>query len=127
MSQPITGDIVQPKPDFSREDYLAKAIVSAFGELINNRINDLPHRFKAPEAFAYYMAEIEKSSGGTSNVSQFNIGWGPMPIVVQMMTRTRQHILELVFQGADGMRLFILEIEYGDAVQKAREVLLSWR
>jgi hypothetical protein len=33
--------------------------------------------------------------------------------MLQVTTRPTQNILELVFQGADGMRLFTLEIEYG--------------
>jgi hypothetical protein len=112
----IKGQIVDPKPDYSREDYLAEAIVKAFGDLINQRVNDLPHRFKAPPAFAEYMRETEKMTGGTSNYYQVNIGWGTFPIILRYVTRPQNHILELVFEGSDGMRLFTLEIEYGDAL-----------
>jgi hypothetical protein len=108
----LTGEVKNPEPDFAHEKALAQAIVTAFGELITLRTQDLPHRFKAPPIFAQYMREVEKQSGGSGNFTQVNIGWGPMPIVMQWVTRPRVHILELTFSSPDGMRLFTLEIEY---------------
>lgn len=122
----ITGEVKSPEPDFSREDYLAKAIVTAFGELIQSRTNDLPHRFRAPAAFAEYIADWGTNSSYQHIVPAFGSNHAN-PMVIQMTSRPTQHILEIVFQGGDGMRLFTLEIEYGDAIPKTREVLLSWR
>lgn len=122
----ITGEVKSPEPDFGREDYLAKAIVTAFGELIQSRTNDLPHRFRAPKAFAEYIADWGTNSSYQHIVPAFGSNHAN-PMVIQMTSRPTQHILEIVFQGGDGMRLFTLEIEYGDAIPKTREVLLSWR
>lgn len=122
----ITGEVKSPEPDFGREDYLAKAIVTAFGELIQSRTNDLPHRFRAPAAFAEYIADWGTNSSYQHIVPAFGSNHAN-PMVIQMTSRPTQHILEIVFQGGDGMRLFTLEIEYGDAIPKTREVLLSWR
>lgn len=121
----ITGEVKSPEPDFGREDYLAKAIVTAFGELIQSRTNDLPHRFRAPSSFGAYLADWGVNSTyhsvpiAGSNAANY--------MTMEMTTRPTQRIFEITFQGADGMRLFTLEIEYGDAIPKTREVLLSWR
>lgn len=121
----ITGEVKSPEPDFSREDYLAKAIVTAFGVLIQSRTNDLPHRFRAPASFAAHMEDW----GTNSTYHSIPImGGNPANIMtIQMTTRPTQKVFEMVFTDASGMRLFTLEIEYGDAIPKTREVLLSWR
>ena len=110
----ITGDIVT-KDEFAHENALAKAIVSAFGELITQRTQDLPHRFKAPASFAERMEDWGTNSTyhtvpiyGSNHVNGMTI---------EMTTRPTQKILELVFTAMDGTRLFTLEIEYG-AIQK---------
>jgi ABC-type transporter lipoprotein component MlaA len=117
----LTGEIVTPK-EFAHEQALAKAIVTALGEFMDARTQDLPHRFRAPASFAQYMQDYGVNSTyhsipiyGSSNVNYMTL---------EMTTRPTQKIFEITFQGADGMRLFTLEIEYGDAIQKTREVLL---
>jgi hypothetical protein len=106
----LTGEIVT-KEEFSHEEALAKAIVSALGEFITLRTQDVPHRFKAPAAFAEYMADWGTNSTYHSvpvmgsNSANY--------ITIAMTTRPTQKIFEMIFQGADGMRLFTLEIEYG--------------
>ena len=114
-----SGKIIKQDEDHSKEDYLAKAIVSELGILLSNRANDLPHRFHAPPAFAGYMADIEKNCGGTDSYTQFQIGYSPYPIIVRTTTRPRKHLLEIEFDSADGMRLFTLEIEYNNAIPEA--------
>jgi hypothetical protein len=118
---PITGEIIT-KDEFKHEDYLAKAIVTALGKFLDARTQDLPHRFRAPAAMRQYMDDW-----GTNSTYQFYPLHGSNPanqMTIQVTTRPTQKILEMVFQAADGMRLFTLEIEYGDAIQKTREVLL---
>jgi hypothetical protein len=121
---PITGEIVT-KEEMSHEEALAKAIVSALGEFINLRTQDLPHRFKAPSSLAQYMADWGTNS--TYYMAQVLTSNPANPISLEITTRPTQKILEMVFTSADGMRLFTLEIEYGDAISQKREVLLSWR
>jgi hypothetical protein len=122
---PITGEVKTPEPDFVHERALAKAIVSALGEFIEARTQDLPHRFRAPESFAQYLADWGTNS---TYVSQPIYGGNPSnTMMMQMTTRPTQKIFEIIFTGADGTRLFTLEIEYGDAISQKREVLLPWR
>jgi hypothetical protein len=121
---PIEGQRVKPQ-EFAHEKALAQAVVTALGELLESRRNDLPHRFRAPASFAHYMDDW----GTNSSYHSIPI-YGSSPantMTIQMTTRPTQKILEMIFQAADGMRLFTLEIEYGDAIHKKREVLLSWR
>lgn len=107
----ITGEVKSPEPDFNREDYLAKAIVTAFGELIQSRTNDLPHRFRAPAAFKEYMTDWGTNSSQVHFIPIYGSD-NANPMTIQMTTRPTQKIFELIFQRADGMRLFTLEIEY---------------
>lgn len=106
----ITGDIVT-KDEFAHDKALAAAIMTIFGELLEKRTNDLPHRFRAPRSFAEYMTDW-----GTNTI------YHSVPIhgsnsanymTMELTTRPTQKIFEIIFQGADGMRLFTLEIEYG--------------
>lgn len=106
----FSGDIVT-KEEFAHEEALARAIVSALGDLITARTDDLPHRFKAPRAFAEYIADWGTNSTYQHIVPAFGSNHSN-PMVIQMTTRPTQQILEIVFQGGDGMRLFTLEIEY---------------
>lgn len=118
---PITGDIVT-KTEFDRNKALAEAIATAFGDMLSQRTDDMPHRFRAPKAFGEYM---EDHGVNQSYVQYLQITHNNYPVMLQLTTRPTQKILELVFQSADGMRLFTLEIEY--AVPTSREVLLpSW-
>jgi hypothetical protein len=123
MSQ-ITGEIVT-KDEFAHERAMAQAIVSALGEFLIARTDDLPHRFRAPESFAAHMDDW----GTNSTYHSVPImGGNPANMMtIQMTTRPTQKIFEMVFTDATGMRLFTLEIEYGDAIHKKREVLLPWR
>lgn len=123
MNAPITGDIVT-KTEFDRNKALAEAIATALGEMLIGRTQDLPHRFKAPRAFAEHMEDW-----GTNSTYHSVPIHGSSPangITIQMTTRPQQHIFEMIFQDYSGMRLFTLEIEY-DALPTQRKVLLpSW-
>jgi hypothetical protein len=108
---PIEGHIEVKKDEFAHEKAMAQAIVTALGEFITARTSDLPHRFKAPAAMREYMEDW-----GTNSTYQFYPLHGSNPanqMTIQVTTRPTQKILEMVFQAADGMRLFTLEIEYG--------------
>lgn len=111
----ITGQKVTPD-EFARNKALAEAIATAFGDLITQRVDDMPHRFRAPKAFAELM---EDHGVNQSYVQYLQITHNNYPIMLQITTRPTQKILELVFQSADGLRLFTLEIEY--AVPTPRE------
>jgi ABC-type transporter lipoprotein component MlaA len=117
----LTGEIVTPK-EFAHEQALAKAIVSALGEFMDARTQDLPHRFRAPKLFAEYLTDWGTNS--TYVTTPIYGGNTANQMTLQMTTRPTQHILEIIFTAADGMRLFTLEIEYGDAIQEKRQVLL---
>lgn len=120
----ISGDIVT-KSEFDHNKALAEAIATALGEMLTVRTQDLPHRFRAPASFAAHMEDW-----GTNSTYHSVPIHGASPangMTIQMTTRPTQKIFEMVFQDFAGMRLFTLEIEYGDAVPKKREVLLpSW-
>lgn len=120
MSQPITGEVIISEPDYARERAMAKAIVTALGDLIEARTSDLPHRFKAPSSLKEY---FDKFPVNTSMYHQVQLGNNyANPMLLQITTRPSQNILELIFQGADGMRLFTLEIEYGDRDRHAADI-----
>ena len=109
---PIEGQRVEVKKDeFAHEKAMAQAIVTALGEFITARTSDLPHRFKAPSSLKEY---FDKFPVNNSTYHQLQLGNNyANPMMLQVTTRPSQNILELIFQGADGMRLFTLEIEYG--------------
>lgn len=112
MSQPITGEIVKPE-EYAREKFLAQAIVTALGEFITNRIDDLPHRFKTPSSFGEYMSNWGVNQ--TYHSVPIHGNNAAMYMTMEMTNRPSQGIFEIVFQGADGMRLFTLELEYDRA------------
>lgn len=105
----FTGDVVT-KEEFAHEEALARAIVSALGDLITARTNDLPHRFRAPSSLKEYFDKFPVNNSVYHQVQLGNNYANPM--MLQITTRPSQGILELIFQSADGMRLFTLEIEY---------------
>jgi hypothetical protein len=105
-----------------REDASISTAIKSLADTLSGRASDVPHRFRAPAAFAQYMTDYGVN---TSYVNYLNITQNNNPVQLLLTLRPTQKILELIFQGADGQRLFTLEIEY--AVQEKREVLLSWR
>jgi hypothetical protein len=113
----VRGERVEPKEDFTREDYLAKAIVEALGALFTARTNDLPHRYKVPPALAFYLADQD---WGNEYYQQFQIGYGPAPVNVQIYYRKHKHVMEMQFQGPDGSNLMMLELDWSD-IKEPRE------
>lgn len=97
--------------DLTENASIAKAI-KELADVLSGRANDLPHRFRTPSAFLDYMKQLDYGTN-QSVYHQIAIGYGSAPVMLQITTRPTQKILELVFQGPDGMRLFTLEIEYG--------------
>jgi hypothetical protein len=86
--------------------------IKELADILIGRSNDLPHRFKAPKAFAQYMMDwgVNTTQRSIINIYGSNIS---CPMTMDMTTRPTQKIFEIIFQGADGTRLFTLEIEYG--------------
>ena len=96
--------------DLERNASVADAI-REFMSLLTNRSQDLPHRFKCPKAFAEYMADWGTNSSYYQQI-QIPSSSSANYMSLQMTTRPTQRILELCFIGADGTRLFTLELEY---------------
>lgn len=94
------------------KDASVSEAIKELANILSGRSQDLPHRFRAPALFLDYMKGLDYGTN-QSVYHQIAIGYGPAPIMLQITTRPTQKILELVFQGPDGMRLFTLEIEYG--------------
>lgn len=86
------------------------AAIREFMDLLTNRTQDLPHRFRCPKAFAEYMDDWGVNSTFFTTPVYGSKGSNPMQL--QMTTRPTQRILELCFTAADGTRLFTLELEY---------------
>lgn len=100
------------------KDASVSEAIKELANILSGRSQDLPCRFRAPAAFLEYMKQADFGVN-QSVYHQIQLGYGPAPILLQLTTRPTQKILELCFQGPDGMRLFILEIEY--AVPETRE------
>lgn len=87
--------------------------VKEFSQLLMGRTQDLPHRFKCPASMRKYM----ETGWDTNSVYQHmpvTPGNNANCLYLRMINRPTQKILELEFDGADGMRLFTLELEYGE-------------
>lgn len=94
-----------------QEDASVSNAIKQLASILTGRADDVPHRFRAPSGMAQYMEEYQSN---TSTWHNLPIGYGANSLQLQMTTRPAQKILELIFQAPDGMRLFTLEIEYGD-------------
>lgn len=96
-----------------RKDASVSNAIQELANILSGRSQDLPHRFRAPAAFAQYLNDY-----GVNQVQMMQLyATSPQaPMTLEICMRPTQKIMELVFQGADGMRLFTLEIEY--AVQE---------
>jgi hypothetical protein len=94
-----------------QEDASVSSAIKDLASVLSGRADDLPHRFRAPASMAQYM---EDYATNPSVFHQFAVGYSANPLLLQITTRPTQKILELIFQGSDGMRLFTLEIEYGE-------------
>jgi hypothetical protein len=94
-----------------QEDASVSSAIKELAGLLGGRVNDLPHRFRAPSSLRDY---FNKYPVNQSYYHQIPIMYAnaACPLILQITTRPAQNILELIFQGADGMRLFTLEIEY---------------
>lgn len=94
------------------KDASVSEAIKELANILSGRSQDLPHRFKAPESFAFYMKDLYFGTN-QSVYHQIPVGYSSNRLMLQITTRPTQKILELIFQGADGTRLFTLEIEYG--------------
>lgn len=93
------------------KDASVSEAIKELANILSGRSQDLPHRFRAPTSLKEY---FDKFPVNQSVYHQIQLGNNyANPMLLQVTTRPSQDILELVFQGADGMRLFTLEIEYG--------------
>src|SRR5580692_7490031 len=102
----------QDELDKMREDASVSNAIKELANILSGRSQDLPHRFRAPSSLAKYFDEYPVN---TSMYHQVPLSYNSSnPIMLQVTTRPTQHILELIFQAADGSRLFTLEIEYGE-------------
>ena len=100
------------------KDASVSEAIKGLADILTGRSQDVPHRFRAPAAFAEYMKQLDFGTN-QSMYHQLPIGYGSAPVMLQITTRPTQKILELCFQDACGTRLFMLEIEY--AVPETRE------
>jgi hypothetical protein len=94
-----------------QEDASVSNAIKELANVLTGRADDLPHRFRAPGQFAKYMDDWATNSSYYTTPIYGSASSNPMTL--QMTTRPTQRILEMVFQAADGTRLFTLEIEYG--------------
>lgn len=100
--------------DKLREDASVSNAIKSLASILTGRADDLPHRFKAPGKFAEYFSDWKESNSSMYHQLPLNYSQPSRPLMLQVTTRPAQRILELVFQDANGMRLFMLEIEYGE-------------
>lgn len=95
----------------SKEQYFIDLLMAGLSDLLSNRVNDVPHRFRAPKALEEFFHDYGVNQ---SYYHQLPLNFATRdPLMLQITTRPTQKILELIFQGPDGTRLFTLEIEYG--------------
>lgn len=93
-----------------RKDASVSDAIKELADILSGRSQDLPHRFRAPARFAEYLADYGVNQ---SYYQQLQVTYdATAPLMLQITTRPTQKILELVFTGPDGTRLFTLEIEY---------------
>jgi hypothetical protein len=104
----------QDELDKMREDASVSNAIRGLADMLSGRTQDLPHRFKAPGKFADYFTEYKESNASVYHQLPLNYQSPHNPLMLQVTTRPAQKILELVFQDCNGMRLFMLEIEYGE-------------
>jgi len=97
-----------------QEDASVSNAIKGLADLLSGRSQDLPHRFRAPGKFANYFTEYKESNASVYHQLPLNYSSPSNPLMLQVTTRPAQKILELVFQDCNGMRLFMLEIEYGE-------------
>jgi hypothetical protein len=92
------------------EDASVSNAIKSLANILSGRSQDLPHRFRAPSSLREYFDQFPVN---VSMYHQLPLTYNSTnPIMLQVTTRPSQHILELIFQAGDGMRLFTLEIEY---------------
>lgn len=93
-----------------RKDASVSNAIQELANILSGRSQDLPCRFKAPARFAEYVDDFGVNQ---SMYHQLQLGYNSAnPLILRVTTRPTQKILELGFDGADGSRLFTLEIEY---------------
>jgi hypothetical protein len=99
--------------DQLQEDASVSKAIKELASILTGRADDVPHRFRAPGKFCDYFGDWNGSN--TSMFHQLPLTYNnSMPLMLLVTTRPAQKILELVFQDANGSRLFTLEIEYGE-------------
>jgi len=100
--------------DQLQEDASVSKAIKELASILTGRADDLPHRFKAPGKFANYFSDWKDSNQSVHHQLPLNYSQPSMPLMLLVTTRPAQKILELIFQDCQGMRLFTLEIEYGE-------------
>ena len=111
------------------EDASVSSAIKELASILTGRADDVPHRFRAPKLLReYFNPDMVNQTyqchtairGDSHDVGQYDqqtiMGTAnqSMPLILRMTTRPAQHILELEFDDYNGMRLFTLEIEYGE-------------
>jgi hypothetical protein len=97
-----------------QEDASVSGAIRSLADMLSGRTQDLPHRFRAPGKFAEYFSDWKESNSSSYHQLPLNYSQPSRPLMLQVTTRPAQKILELVFQDANGQRLFMLEIEYAE-------------
>jgi hypothetical protein len=97
-----------------QEDASVSNAIKGLADLLSGRTQDLPHRFRAPGKFADYFTEYVSSNTSTFHQLPLTYNMPSNPLMLLVTTRPAQKILELIFQDANGQRLFTLEVEYGE-------------
>ncbi len=95
-----------------KKDASVSNAIKELANILSGRSQDLPHRFRAPSSLREYFDKYPVNQSMYHQLPLSNSS--PNPVMLQITTRPSQNILELIFQDGSGMRLFTLEIEYGD-------------
>jgi hypothetical protein len=104
----------QDELDKMREDASVSHAIKELASILTGRADDVPHRFRAPGKFANYFTEYVDSNSSMYHQLPLTYSTQINPLMLQVTTRPQQKILELIFQDANGQRLFTLEIEYDE-------------
>ena len=88
--------------------------LQAFMSLLEGRTQDVPHRFRCPSSFREFMADYGTNQSWIYMTDIKGNKDAANPLMMQITTRPTQQIMEIVFSSASGMRLFTLELEYGE-------------
>jgi hypothetical protein len=99
--------------DDLRENASVAGAIKELASILSGRADDLPHRFRAPSSLRQFFTDYGVNQS-YYQMMQLMTSNAAEPLQLQFTTRPTQNILEIVFQGPAGDRLFTLEIEYGE-------------